>query len=119
MPRRWSDADLDGLLEEILVDAYGDSERSSSFERAFDEAGLPVAAKALGMASSLVAVRFDGDERRGLQGEIVLDGARHRMNLFDVKVTDGKHDAARLLAALVGSSGMTDAMSPVPSNPAR
>ena len=91
MRRRWSDADLDGLIEEILVDAYGDSEQVSSFERAFDEAGLSVAAAALGMACSLVAVglRLDGDERRGLEGEIVLEGARHRMNLLDVVVTDG------------------------------
>ena len=99
MPRRWSDADLDGLIEEVLVDAYGDSERLSSFECAFDEAGLPVAAAALEMACSLVAVRFDGDERRGLEGEIVLDGALHRMSLLDVVFTDDGHDAARLLAA--------------------
>ena len=72
-----------------------------SFECAFDEAGLPVAAAALEMACSLVAVglRLDGDERRGLEGEIVLEGARHRMNLLDVVVTDDGHDAARLLAA--------------------
>ena len=71
----------------------------SSFECAFDEAGLPVVAETLGTVCSLVAVRFDGDERRGLEGEIVLDGARHRVNLLDVVVTDDGHDAARLLAA--------------------
>ena len=99
MPRRWSNADLDGLIEEVLVDAYDDSEQLSSFECAFDEVRLPVAAAALGMACSLVAVRFNGDERRGLEGEIVLDGALHRMSLLDVVVTDDGHDAARLLAA--------------------
>lgn len=70
MPRSWSDADLDDLIEEILVDTYGDSNRLSSFECAFDEAGPPVAAEALGMACWLVAVRFDGGQRRGLEGEI-------------------------------------------------
>ena len=31
VPRRWSDADADGLIEEILGDASDDSEQLSSF----------------------------------------------------------------------------------------
>ena len=40
---------IDRLLEEILVDAYGDSEQLTSFEVAFDEsARLPFAARVVG-----------------------------------------------------------------------
>jgi hypothetical protein len=58
---------IDRLLEEILVDAYGDSEQLTSFEVAFDEsARLPFAARVVGANLEVVKVEFEGDERRGL-----------------------------------------------------
>ena len=35
------DADIDRLLEEILVDAYGEDEQLWAFRQAFEESGLP------------------------------------------------------------------------------
>jgi hypothetical protein len=96
---RWSDAELDGLIEEVIVDAYNDSEQLGSFECVFAECDFPVDAEALGMRCSLVEVVFDGDERRGLVGVIELDGRRHRLGLLDVTITDVSSEAARLLAA--------------------
>ena len=49
----WSDAELDLLVDDVLVDAYGDSEQLTAFECAFAETGLPVAAEVIGRACSL------------------------------------------------------------------
>jgi hypothetical protein len=95
----WSDAELDELIEEVIVDAYNDSEQLSSFECVFAETDLPVAAEALGMPCTLVEVVSDGDERRGLVGVVDLDNRRHRIGLVDVTITDTASEAARLMAA--------------------
>ena len=95
----WSDAELDELIEEVLVDAHNDSEQLGSFECVIADSDLPVAAEALGMECTLVEVVFDGDERRGLVGVIDLDGRRHRLSLLDVTITDVASEAAQLLAA--------------------
>jgi hypothetical protein len=99
VPGTWPDGDLDELLEDVLVDACGDSEQLGAFECVIAEAGLPVAAKAVGMACSLDRVEFDGDERRGLIAVVTRDRRRQRMSLLDVVITDDSHEAARLLAA--------------------
>jgi len=98
VPGTWPEGELDELIEEVLVDAYGDSEQLGAFECVFADAGLPVAAVAVGMACSLDEVEFDGDERRGLVAVITLDG-RRRLSLLDVAITDESDEAARLLAA--------------------
>jgi hypothetical protein len=99
VPGMWPDFDLDELLEDVLVDAYGEGEQLGAFECVFAEAGLPVAAEVVGMACSLDRVVFDGDERRGLIAVVTLDGRRQRLSLLDVVITDDSHEAARLLAA--------------------
>lgn len=91
----WSAAEFDELIDEVLVDAYGDSEQLG----AFAESGLPVAAEVMGLAGSLEAVEFSGDERRGLVAEVMIDGRRRRVGLVEVRVTEPSHEAARLLAA--------------------
>jgi hypothetical protein len=95
----WSDTELDELIEEVIVDAYNDSEQLSSFECVFAETDPPVAAEALGMPCMLVEVVSDGDERRGLVGIVDLDNRRHRIGLLDVTITDTASEAARLMAA--------------------
>lgn len=99
VPGTWSVGELEELIAEVLVDAYGDSEQLGAFECVFAEAGLPAAAMAIGMACSLDEVEFDGDERRGLVAVITLDGRRQRFSLLDIEITDESHEAARLLAA--------------------
>ena len=95
MARTWSDAELNDLIEEVLVDAYNDSEQLGSFECVFAEAELPVRAEPLGLPCSLIEVDFGGDERRRLVGVIDLDRRRHRMSLLDITITDDVHEAAR------------------------
>ena len=90
---------MDALIEEVLVDAYGDGEQLSAFECVFAEAGLPVSALVVGMACSLDQIEFEGDERRGLVGVVTLDGRRERVSLVDVSITEKSNEAARLLAA--------------------
>ena len=45
---RWNGAELGRLIEEVLVDAYNDSERLTAFETAFDEARFPISGRLLG-----------------------------------------------------------------------
>lgn len=96
----WTDGELDEVLEDLLVDAYGDDEQLSAFECVLADAGLPVAAEAVGMAHTLDGVEFDGDEQRGLVVAAVhLDCRRQRRSLLDVVITDESHEVERLLAA--------------------
>jgi hypothetical protein len=83
----------------VLVDAYGDSEGLGAFDCAFAETGLPVVAEVVGLACSLDAVEFSGDERRGLVATVTIDGRSQRVGLVEVRVTDRGHQAARLMAA--------------------
>jgi hypothetical protein len=95
----WSNAELDRLIEDVLVDAYGDGEQLGAFECAFVESGLPVDAEVLGLACSLDSVEYDGNERRGLVAKVTIAGRRRRVGLVEVQVTDQGHEAARLMAA--------------------
>ena len=95
----WSDTDLDELIEEILVDAFGDDEQLGAFECAFSEADFPVAATVIGVPVTMTGVWFAGDERRGLEADGLVQGQAHRIRLLDVQILDGSHDVARLLAA--------------------
>ncbi len=95
----WSETELDLLIEDVLVDAYGDSEQLGAFECAFEDCGLPAAAEVIGRACSLEAVEFTGDERRGLVANVMIDGSSRVVGLVEVEVTDHSHGAARLMAA--------------------
>jgi hypothetical protein len=99
VPVSWSDAELDGLIEEIIVDAYGESEQLSSFDCAFSELDWPVAARSLGTAVMMTGVWFSGDERDGLEADLLVDGQAHRVRLLDAEITDTSHEAAHVMAA--------------------
>jgi hypothetical protein len=58
---------LDKLIEEITVDAYGDDEQLWAFRQAFeDDVALPADGFVIGEPVSVIAVDYDGNERRGL-----------------------------------------------------
>jgi len=58
---------LDRLIEEITVDAYGDDEQLWAFRQAFeDDVTLPADGFVIGEPVSVIAVDYDGNERRGL-----------------------------------------------------
>ena len=91
---------IDRLLEEILVDAYGDSEQLAAFEVAFDEsARLPFPARVVGTNVDVVKVVFEGDERRGLSAICRRDGATYSVSLGDLTPGAVTMETARLLSA--------------------
>lgn len=65
--------DLDDLIEQITVDAYGD-EGYWSFRQAFeDHIQFPVTASVIGVEVTVSEIDFDGDERRGLTSSAERD----------------------------------------------
>lgn len=79
-----SDA-IDELIEEVIVDAYGDYEQLSSFCQAFEDgARFPFRGRVIGVEVDVTAVDFDGDERRGLLAECRRAGESYTVSLLDV-----------------------------------
>lgn len=59
--------DIDALIDDVTVDAYGAGEQLWSFRQAFDDtARFPFRATVVGADVTVTGVDFDGDERRGL-----------------------------------------------------
>ncbi len=78
--------DLDALIKEIIVDAYGEDEQLWSFRQAFEDDGrFPFPATVVGAALDVMAVDYEGDERRGLLALCRREeGETHRVPLLDV-----------------------------------
>jgi hypothetical protein len=95
----WNGAELDGLIEEVLVDAYNDSEQLTAFETAFDEASFPISGMLLGRAVVVSSVVTDGDDRRGLRAVVSSDGRSQELDLPDITLDEVPIDTARLVAA--------------------
>jgi hypothetical protein len=77
--------EIDQLLAEILVDAYGEDEQLYSFEVAFEEsARLPFPARVVGTPVDVVKIEYEGDERRGLTAICRRDGETHRVSVADL-----------------------------------
>ncbi len=87
-PRR---DDLQILVEEITVDAYGDAEQFWAFRQAFEEnLNVPCAATVAGAPVTVVQFDFDGNERRGLTAECRLpDGSKHTVSAADIRLPAG------------------------------
>ncbi len=76
---------IDDLLEEITVDAHGDSEQLTSFEVAFEErARFPFRARIVGTTVDVTKVRDEGDEHRGLTAVCRHEGETDRVALADL-----------------------------------
>jgi hypothetical protein len=59
--------ELDRLIDEILVDAYGDEEQLWAFRQALeDQVALPAGAFVVGEPVTVMTIDYDGNERRGL-----------------------------------------------------
>lgn len=76
---------IDELIEEIIVDAYGEHEQLGSFRQVFeDEARFPFRGRVVGVEVEVRLVDFDGDERRGLIAVCRRADEVHRVSLLDV-----------------------------------
>lgn len=71
--------DLDALLEEILVDAYGDDEQMVAFHCAISELPWPCDAQLGGLPVTVHGVDWDGQPYSGLEASVSHEG-----HAFDV-----------------------------------
>lgn len=93
------DLDVDELIEQITVDAYGD-EGYWSFRQAFeDHVDYPLAATVIGAETTITGIDFDGDERRGLVARVTSDGRTWIVSLLDTGVPDTELRFSRLARA--------------------
>ena len=79
-------AALDELIEEIIVDAYGDDEQLWAFRQVIeDEVSFPCDGFVIGEPVSVVEIDYDGNERRGLTARCRrLDGSEHVVTATEV-----------------------------------
>lgn len=92
--------DIDHLLDEILVDAYGDDEQLTSFEQAFIETGrFPFPAQVVGTTIDIVKVTYGGNPRQGLTAVGRRDGQTHRVALADLVPGPVSRNTAGLINA--------------------
>lgn len=77
---------LDEMIEEIIVDAYGDDEQLWAFRQAFeDNVDLPADAFVIGEPVSVIEVDYDGNERRGLTARCrSQDGSEYVVAVPDI-----------------------------------
>src|SRR4030042_69157 len=65
----------DGLIEEIIVDAYGDDEQLWAFRQAFeDNVVVPAEAFVIGEPVTVLTIDYDGNKRRGLTAKCRREG---------------------------------------------
>jgi len=77
---------LDRLIAEVTVDAYDDDEQLWAFRQAFeDDVTLPADGFVIGEPVSVIAVDYDGNERRGLTAKCRReDGSEYVVAVSDV-----------------------------------
>jgi len=92
--------ELDRLIDEILVDAYGDGEQLWAFRQAFeDHVVLPAEAFVVGEPVTVMTIDYDGNERRGLTARCQREeGSEQVIAACDLIFPEGSA-AARYMAA--------------------
>lgn len=92
--------EVDRLIEEIIVDAYGDDEQLWAFRQAFeDDVVLPAKALVVGEPVTVMTIDYDGNERRGLTARCRREkGSEQVIAACDLVFPEGSV-AARYLAA--------------------
>ena len=102
-----SDDDLDAIIEDATVDAYGMDEGMSGFEVTFDDqVEFPVRALVIGRRVEVVGVHYGGNEHRGLEARVRSGGrgGEHEVSVLDVLFEKGPEDM--ILAAYKRWLGM-------------
>ena len=82
---------VDNLIEQITIDAYGESEQLWAFRQAFEEdVTVPCDALVLGEPVTVMKFDFDGNERHGLTAKCRrLDGREYVVAVSDVVFLQG------------------------------
>jgi hypothetical protein len=91
---------LDKLIEEITVDAYDDDEQLWAFRQAFeDDVALPADGFVIGEPVSVIAVNYDGNERRGLTAKCCREnGSEYVVAVSDVVLPQTSEGALYIAA---------------------
>ena len=99
----WPDG-TEALLDEILIDAYGDDEQLWAIRQAFeDNVKVPVDVFVTGEPVELVAIDYDGNTRRGLTAKCRRQDAReHVVAASEVVFADGSAGAMHVAASVIG-----------------
>jgi hypothetical protein len=86
MKSKRNNGELDALIDEIIVDAYGDDEQLWAFRQGLeDELGLPKEAFVIGEAVTVLTIDYDGNERRGLTARCRReDGTEYQVAACDL-----------------------------------
>lgn len=113
MPKRHTPADIDALIEKILVDAHGEDEGMTAFYEEFRRnVPLPQDAFVLGQPISVREVDYDGNVLRGLVATCVTESGETRtIGLADV-VFPASSKASRYLAAYRKCLGLSEPAAP-------
>ncbi len=92
--------ELDRLIDEIIVDAYGDNEQLWAFRQAFeDNVAMPAEAFVVGEPVTVMTIDYDGNERRGLTARCRREeGSEQVIAACDLIFPEGSA-AARYMAA--------------------
>lgn len=103
-----SKEELNNLVDDIIVDAYGDDEQLWAFRQAIeDEVMLPADAYMVGEPVTVKKIDYDGNERRGLTARICReDGLEHIVSASDLIFPEGS-EAADYMAAYRTWLGIT------------
>jgi len=91
---------LEDLIEEIIVDAYGEDEQVSAFCQVIEDGvPLPAGGFVIGEPVSVVEIDYDGNERRGLTAKCRReDGSEHIVAASEVVFPKGSVGATYLAA---------------------
>ncbi len=91
---------LDKLIEEITVDAYGDDEQLWAFRQVFeDDMALPADGFVIGEPVSVIAIDYDGNERRGLTARCRReDGSEYVVAVSEVELSQASAGALYIAA---------------------
>ncbi len=85
---------VDALIQEILVDAYGEDEQFWGFLQAFeDNVTLPANAFVIGEPVTVTGFYYDGNERRGLTTECNKGSKRYEVALSELVFPSGSEGA--------------------------
>ena len=92
--------ELDGWIDDILVDAYGDDEQLWAFRQAFeDPVVVPAEAFVIGEPVTVLTIDYDGNQRRGLTARCRREeGSEQVIAACDLIFPEGSA-AARYMAA--------------------
>lgn len=100
-------SELDALIDDLTVDAYGDEEQLSGFLVGAEEAlGRGERARIVGVEVEVIAVDAGPDARTGLTARVTRDGTTYDVALGDLAF-DSASDLGLVVAAYRRWQGRT------------